>query len=305
MSSDVKPFSPLTIPGLNRSTSSLDSEAVTFHSARAASQVDMSPDNPTSRSRTQARMDAAAVAMSRIDSGYDSGGNPTKERRSTSTSTSSSRSRRTGGTRSPRIPASSRPIARGSSKSSTSTSGVRRSGRPALQSRYSTPRHSTTQPPASYTFFQFPSLASESPSIPGGTSLPPPQLEPQLAASQTPPPATISYFLLPETRRLEYAAIDAASRGVRGFLVRIIPDCILPAKFRRRKFHDPEAEESDCGSVRRYRLRLEGEEKGKDRRDGKFRGRGLRVKSMDLDSDDGNGEGNEGSWRRFLGWRKR
>jgi hypothetical protein len=77
-----------------------------------------------------------------------------------------------------------------------------------------------------------------------------------------PPPATIHYFLLPETRRLEYAAIDAASRGVRGFITKLVPDCILPSEFRRTKFHSGN-QDSDAGSVRRYRLNLpDPEEKG-------------------------------------------
>lgn len=75
-----------------------------------------------------------------------------------------------------------------------------------------------------------------------------------LPPSPPPPPATVQYWTSDSTRRLEYAAIDAASRGIRGFFTKLVPDCILPASSRRTKFHDDE--ESDAGSVRRYRLTL-------------------------------------------------
>jgi hypothetical protein len=125
------------------------------------------------------------------------------------------------------------------------------------------------------------------------------QPQSQSPPPQSPPPTTISYFLLPETRRLEYAAIDAASRGVRGFVVRIIPDCILPAEFRRRRFHDPEAEESDCGSVRRYRLCLDGEEKSAN---------GVKERNLGAGSnnrDDQDGAKRESWWGRLIGLRRR
>jgi hypothetical protein len=308
MSSNLMSLSPLTIPRHSRSTSSLKSEAATFHSAQAAPQIEMSQTKTTSHhSHNRSTADATATKMSRTDSGYEAGESPARERRSTSTS--SSRSRRTGGPRSPNSSATTRPSTKRASRSSQSTSSVHRSSRPALQSRYSSPRHGATQSQAPHTFFQFPSLASESLSIPQDTSLPPShaqsnsQAEPRFAAPQNPPPTTISYFLLPETRRLEYAAIDAASRGVRGFVVRIIPDCILPAEFRRRRFHDPEAEDSDCGSVRRYRLCLEGEEKSVRRSGGKFNGRNPGAGSQDRDGQEGCK--GESWWGRLLGLRKR
>lgn len=77
--------------------------------------------------------------------------------------------------------------------------------------------------------------------------------------SNSPPPfpPTINYWTSDDSRRLEYAAIDAASKGVRGFLVRIVPDFILPPQIRRTKFwgHESDGKQRE-GSVRRYRLAL-------------------------------------------------
>lgn len=66
------------------------------------------------------------------------------------------------------------------------------------------------------------------------------------------PPQTTHYWTSDRTRRLEYAAIDAASRGVRGWVMRnVVPECFVPRENRRMGFDD------DSGSVRRYRLDLE------------------------------------------------
>lgn len=66
------------------------------------------------------------------------------------------------------------------------------------------------------------------------------------------PPQTTHYWTSDRTRRLEYAAIDAASRGVRGWIMRnCVPECFVPRERRRVGFED------DSGSVRRYRLDLE------------------------------------------------
>lgn len=66
------------------------------------------------------------------------------------------------------------------------------------------------------------------------------------------PPQTTHYWTSDRTRRLEYAAIDAASRGVRGWVMRnMVPECFVPQERRRVGFDD------DTGSVRRYRLDLE------------------------------------------------
>ncbi|KAJ8118638.1 hypothetical protein ONZ43_g3951 [Nemania bipapillata] len=67
-----------------------------------------------------------------------------------------------------------------------------------------------------------------------------------------PPPQTTHYWMSDNTRRLEYAAIDAASRGIKGWVMKhVVPDCFVPKDNRRLTFDD------DTGSVRRYRLELE------------------------------------------------
>jgi hypothetical protein len=48
---------------------------------------------------------------------------------------------------------------------------------------------------------------------------------------------------------------------VRGFFIKLVPDCILPVERRRTRFHEDDAE-SDAGSVRRYRLALPEEKDG-------------------------------------------
>ncbi|GAO16634.1 hypothetical protein UVI_02012550 [Ustilaginoidea virens] len=75
---------------------------------------------------------------------------------------------------------------------------------------------------------------------------------PRRQPSAPPPPPTTHYWTSDSTRRLEYAAIDAASRGVKGWVRRhLVPDCFTP---RHVAFDD------DSGSVRRYRLELEEED---------------------------------------------
>ncbi|TEA11337.1 hypothetical protein C8034_v007794 [Colletotrichum sidae] len=74
----------------------------------------------------------------------------------------------------------------------------------------------------------------------------------EVAAAPLPPQAT-HYWTSDRTRRLEYAAIDAASRGVKGWCRRnLVPDCFVP-----REKHV--AFDDDTGSVRRYRLELDEE----------------------------------------------
>ncbi|KAI1427837.1 hypothetical protein F5Y12DRAFT_120546 [Xylaria sp. FL1777] len=70
-----------------------------------------------------------------------------------------------------------------------------------------------------------------------------------------PPPQTTHYWMSDHTRRLEYAAIDAASRGIKGWVMKhVVPDCFVPKDNRRLTFDD------DTGSVRRYRLELESDD---------------------------------------------
>jgi len=106
------------------------------------------------------------------------------------------------------------------------------------------------------------------------------------------PPQTTLYFLTPETRRLEYAAIDAASRGVRGFVSKLVPGCMV-GRERSRGFHTKGGDDdSDAGSVRRYRLDEgvgEGEEFEMGKEDAGSWGREERV-----------GKGKGSGWRRFV-----
>lgn len=68
----------------------------------------------------------------------------------------------------------------------------------------------------------------------------------------SPPPQTTHYWTSDHTRKLEYAAIDAASKGVRGWILKyMVPDCFVPRSGRHLSFDD------DAGSVRRYRLELD------------------------------------------------
>ncbi|KAK0671874.1 hypothetical protein QBC41DRAFT_42069 [Cercophora samala] len=79
-------------------------------------------------------------------------------------------------------------------------------------------------------------------------------------AAYPPPPQTTHYWTSDQTRRLEYAAIDAASKGVRGWVMRhVVPECFVPPSKRRVGFED------DRGSVIRYRLDLDTEDDGEEK----------------------------------------
>ncbi|UNI22869.1 hypothetical protein JDV02_008715 [Purpureocillium takamizusanense] len=76
-------------------------------------------------------------------------------------------------------------------------------------------------------------------------------------ATSSGPPQTTHYWTSDSTRRLEYAAIDAASRGFTGWVRRhLVPDCFNPRQH--------VAFDDDTGSVRRYRLELEDEDEEND-----------------------------------------
>ncbi|KAK5995328.1 hypothetical protein PT974_03732 [Cladobotryum mycophilum] len=99
-------------------------------------------------------------------------------------------------------------------------------------------RNSTTVAPQQMTLFQFPS--------PDLVELTETNQEP----ANPPLPQTTHYWTSDSTRRLEYAAIDAASRGFKGWVRRhLLPDCFV-GKEKHLAFDD------DSGSVRRYRLDL-------------------------------------------------
>lgn len=157
-----------------------------------------------------------------IPSGSQSGDSHGSGRRTSTTSNSSSHPR-------PRTRPSFRRAARStpSPRSSTATG-------------YSAQRPRSHQYSSAY--FQFPRF--EAPSADEEHELEEPM--------HPPPPATTHYWTSDNTRKLEYAAIDAASQGVKGWILKyVIPDCFVPKSGRRLGFDD------DTGSVRRYRLELE------------------------------------------------
>lgn len=160
-------------------------------------------------------------------------------------------------------------------------SRVPRSGRKSASPRRSQSRQThQTQPQQPVTYFHFPHFVTSEPEFdePGmalddrnpqcyasGTGY---SLTPESPTHSLPPPTT-HYWTSDQTRRLEYAAIDAASRGVRGWVMRnIVPDCFVPTSKRRIGFED------DRGSVVRYRLELEAD----DGADQKKAGRGKRFR---------------------------
>ncbi|KAM0243172.1 hypothetical protein ACHAPO_000010 [Fusarium lateritium] len=188
--------------------------------------------------------------MQRQDSGYESN---TPRRTSTSNTTTSSRW--------------SNGSSRDTSSNSSNGSGVRtrfRDRRPSLRRSAKTQpvqasrtsaqslhlvrtntatQQSSKQPTA---FFHFPSPDP----IQLGDSVPDRRVQPTPIPS--PPPQTTHYWTSDRTRRLEYAAIDAATRGVKGWVLRhMVPDCFVSRENRHVSFDD------DSGSVRRYRLELE------------------------------------------------
>ncbi|KAF2445367.1 hypothetical protein P171DRAFT_264721 [Karstenula rhodostoma CBS 690.94] len=67
---------------------------------------------------------------------------------------------------------------------------------------------------------------------------------------------TTMHWMSPSTRKIQYEKIDRANTGVRGLLRRMVPRCVSGQASQ--QFY--EEEKSDAGSVRRYRMDLEGEE---------------------------------------------
>lgn len=261
-----KHLSPLNTSWHNRSTSSISatSEAATFHSAYAHSDTSKNMElRPLSQPQLQTQTQSQhpfilsmtkplpspkldAVKMSRQDSGYSDSSQVTDRRSISSARQIKRKTTASSGT-------SSRPSTKRASKSSvvrTSTSNTR----PSMQLRHTIPGATPyTQAQQTYEFFQFPTFPSTEPET---LTTPPP-----------PPPATVQYWTSDSTRRLEYAAIDAASNGVRGFFLKLVPDCIVPKENRRTRFCNEGDEGSDAGSVRRYRLHLPEEKPCRARRD--------------------------------------
>jgi hypothetical protein len=62
-------------------------------------------------------------------------------------------------------------------------------------------------------------------------------------------PATTTHWISPSTRKRDYKRIDRQNTGLRGLVRRAVPRCVSgpPERFY-------EKDQSDAGSVRRYRL---------------------------------------------------
>ncbi|ATY58884.1 hypothetical protein A9K55_002664 [Cordyceps militaris] len=200
-----------------------------------------------------------ASKMQRQDSGYESY-EPSSPRR-TSMSNASSR------------PPSGSTVTRRNSSSAASANPPRlRSSRPSTRRSYNTyaggnhhhhhqqqappyavRSYSQSQPPG---FVQFPTLDLIE------LAEPPAAAADDDAALMAPElPQTTHYWTSDSTRRLEYAAIDAAGRGVKGWVRKhLVPDCLVPDQ-KHLAFDD------DTGSVRRYRLHLEEDHGEKHRQD--------------------------------------
>ncbi|KAK1624764.1 hypothetical protein BDP81DRAFT_464490 [Colletotrichum phormii] len=212
--------------------------------------------------------------MRRQDSGYESlpprssFSNP----RRTSTASSSQSSSNPGTASAGAAPRSrGRPTVRRAAKTSPYPATTARTSGSSLYH----PQRPHAQPQA--TFFHFPAhptdveLAARRPSrrgggddfeldqrqlllsSPGSHSHPPQQRDSQECTELAPPlpPQATHYWTSDRTRRLEYAAIDAARTGVKGWMKRhLVPDCFVP-KEKHVAFDD------DTGSVRRYRLELD------------------------------------------------
>ncbi|TVY28709.1 hypothetical protein LHYA1_G002403 [Lachnellula hyalina] len=237
----------------NRSISSIASDTATFHSAQGnPPQMELrtmsSPNSrivtrPVAPSKPLVSPKLESVKMNRQDSGFEDSTRSTASSRRTSSSSNRHRSPTKPKRRTTPSNDSGRPSTRLAGRSTPSD--VRNScssgRRPCLHMRHTSPTQQAVHA-STYQFFQFPSLSD-------------PQPEHDAVSPITPPPVTVQYWTSDSTRRLEYAAIDAASGGMKGFLIKLIPDCILPAGSRRMRFHETDAD-SDVGSVRRYRLAL-------------------------------------------------
>ncbi|KAK8044479.1 hypothetical protein PG993_004503 [Apiospora rasikravindrae] len=202
--------------------------------------------------------------MRRQDSGYESipggsksGGSPGCSRRTSTTSSSTSSSR-------PRTRPSIHRAYRSTPTGSGYSSGNAELSRPGSQRQQ--------QQPVAYYHFPSPEGCMFDPEADSDEEDEDDDVDGLAgpAAYHPPPPQTTHYWTSDHTRRLEYAAIDAASQGVKGWMLRhVVPDCFIPKENRRLRFDD------DTGSVRRYRLELDDvpEKEGRGRKLGWLFGR--------------------------------
>ncbi|TPX15416.1 uncharacterized protein E0L32_004396 [Thyridium curvatum] len=249
---------------------------VTYHSLEPPSDL----SRPTSSAYTFAPQETSepgpslsekapmSARIDRRDSGYESvsSARPANRRRTSTMSTTTSRTK------------SSRPSPRRAHKS----------GPVAYAPRTTASMYSPPAVPQPNTYYHFPSPDPpfhEDDSVSGYRSEPsryrdyhelasPPRAE---VPSYPVPPQTTHYWTSDRTRRLEYAAIDAATRGVKGWVMRhMVPECFVPRERRRVPFDD------DTGSVRRYRLDLddgEGSAGPDEKKDGDVYGAKSRKKA--------------------------
>jgi hypothetical protein len=88
------------------------------------------------------------------------------------------------------------------------------------------------------------------------------ECEDMISTAQTANPNTTMHWISPSTRKRQYEKIDKANSGLRGFVSKIVPRCVSgppPPKFY-------EKDQSDTGSVRRYRISND-QEDGDEERD--------------------------------------
>lgn len=216
---------------MNRS--SFAASTTTYHSFNDIELVGPPPSDPTPGSRpgTTATITAKdgfiPQKMQRQDSGYESCGPPSRSSTFTSSRPPVSRTQST---------ASGRMRSRAHSTS-------RRSKVPYNHNHpYQVRSYAASQPVA---YYQFPALDV--------VEMDEQQHQQSSSKQVSPPlPQTTHYWTSDSTRRLEYAAMDAASRGVKGWIRKhLVPECFVPRDSRHISFDD------DSGSVRRYRLDLE------------------------------------------------
>ncbi|KAK1782387.1 hypothetical protein QBC45DRAFT_237506 [Copromyces sp. CBS 386.78] len=144
----------------------------------------------------------------------------------------------------------SRPTIQRSATNTSSGTRLSRKGSKAVSQRRSYQcRPAQAQQPVTY--FEFPVFTTSNPEY----AIDEAEVQEDKSAQTNGhplPPQTTHYWTSDSTRRMEYAAIDAASRGVRGWFMRhIVPECVVPPSKRHVGFED------DRGSVVRYRLDLE------------------------------------------------
>ncbi|KAI1813841.1 hypothetical protein GGS20DRAFT_447273 [Poronia punctata] len=263
----------------SQSPASLAASDTTYHSFYEVELFEPGSPPPTTKMTSHNYVMSGKEMMdpkqiSRQDSGYESASISTSAKTGTS---QSSRGHSTAST-----PATTTTTSSSSSSSRRGSMRIRpQKQRPSIhRTSVSTPnplRHTKRVPASSSSSSS--SHQQEQQQITSYYYFPPPEgiSDEEAAAAESqyktnyPPPQTTHYWMSDHTRRLEYAAIDAASRGVRGWVMKhVVPDCFVPRENRRVTFDD------DSGSVRRYRLELDEDhedddvKKGKDGNNKKF-----------------------------------